>query len=222
MTKRSTLTVCVRKIDPPIVLEVLNRPDLGVIVDILFRAFSTDPFTAIVTGHQPYCTEPNPLVKILCRSSAVPGLLGGEVYVAEISDPKPEIVGDQVQLTLQPLIASFSNELKQWWNDFLPSYIKHTNIALGEGEELASWCLQKIAVNPKYQRKGVTTLLAGAGIKKAAITKTPLWVDCSEETNVEVYQRLGFELMPKRKGDLHGCRRDFTAISNGKPMFSHS
>ncbi|KAJ6554279.1 hypothetical protein B0H19DRAFT_1262660 [Mycena capillaripes] len=228
MSPTSTPTFRVRQIEPPTALEVLKTPELGGIVDTLSRAFSTDAFTAIVTGHRPHRPETNPLAKILCRSSAVAGLLGGEVYVAETMDPMAKMVGcavwfgpgralydsdEQVQLALQPLLASFSKDLKRWWDDFLPEYIKYTNAALGEGLELASWRLQTLAVSPECQRKGVATLLVDAVIKKAAITKTPLCVDCSEETNVEIYQRLGFELMPKGMRDLYTCRGEFTGMN---------
>ncbi|KAJ7718946.1 hypothetical protein B0H16DRAFT_1796405, partial [Mycena metata] len=162
------------------------------------------------------------LAAILCRSTAVSGLLGGEVYVAETTDPVPKIVGcavwfgpgralydseDQVQLALRPLLASFTEELQQWWDDvcFHPKYLACITAALGEGEALHSWRLQTLAVDPQYQRQHIGTSLVNAVIKRAEITKTPLCVDCSEETNVEVYRRLGFELMPKGTGDLNTC-----------------
>lgn len=67
---------------------------------------------------------------------------------------------------------------------FLPKYVKFIAAAVGEAGELHSWRLQTLAVDPDYQRKGVGTLLVNTIAPKAALTKTPLCVDCSEVTNV--------------------------------------
>jgi len=219
----------VRKVVPPAALGpgVPETPELSEMVDIIAQAFSTDAFTAIVTGHRPHSPD-IAHARLLCKSTLCAGLLGGDVYVAETTDAAAKIVGcaiwfppgrtlydsdDQKELALQPLLASLSKDLQQWWDDFLAKYVKFVAAAVGEAEELASWRLQTIAVHPEYQRRRIGTLLVDTIIPRAALTKTPLCVDCSEEINVEVYQHLGFELMPKeKKGDLHAYRAEFTGL----------
>ncbi|KAJ7123612.1 hypothetical protein C8R44DRAFT_670203 [Mycena epipterygia] len=218
----------VRKVEKPDAIHVSETPELEKIVDVLARAFSTDAFTAIVTGNSPDSPEANPLARPLCRSTAIAGLLGGEVYVAETMDTPAKIVGcalwfrpgralydseDQVQFALKPLLALFNEDLQRWWDGFIPQYENCVNSALGEGSELNSWRLQTIAVDPDYQRQRVGTLLVNTVKEQAAATKTPLCVDCSEESNVDVYERLGFELMPKGKGGRDVCRKDFTGLN---------
>ncbi|KAJ7493617.1 hypothetical protein FB451DRAFT_446348, partial [Mycena latifolia] len=214
----------VRKVEPLTGIRVSETPELEKIVDILAGAFSVDEFTAIVTGRRPNSLEINPLVRPLCRSTAISGLLGGEVYVAETADEAARMVGcavwfgpgrmlydseDQVQLALKPLKELFSEDLRRWWDDFIPKYENCVSSAL----EVNLWRLQTIAVDPEYQRQGVATLLVNTIIEKAAATNTPLCVDCSEERNVEVYQRLGFELMPKGKETLQEFREEFTGLT---------
>ncbi|KAJ7873482.1 hypothetical protein B0H14DRAFT_3438257 [Mycena olivaceomarginata] len=228
----STPSLRVRKVQPPALGPGdPETPELSQMVDVLTRAFSNDAFTAIVTGHRPHSLDVSH-ARVLSKYSLTAGLLGGEVYVAEITDVA-KIVGcaiwfppgralydsdDQKRLALQPLLASFSKDLRRWWDDFLPKYVKFIAVAVGEAGELHSWRLQTLAVDPDYQRKGVGTLLVNTIAPTAALTKTPLCVDCSEVTNVEVYQHLGFQLMPKEKGgDLYGCREEFTGM-NGDPF----
>ncbi|KAJ6529039.1 hypothetical protein DFH09DRAFT_156361 [Mycena vulgaris] len=217
----------VRKLEAPDAIHCADVPELQNIVDVLTRAFQTDPFMAIVTGHPPNSSEINPLARPMCTSTPLSGLMGGEVFVAETTDKSPKIVGcaiwfgpgrqlydseDQRNLALQPLLALFSEELQGWWAEFIPKYENCINSALGDGVELNSWRLQTIAVDPAYQHQGAATLLVNTVIEIAARTNTPLCVDCSEEANVEVYKRLGFELMPKGKSNIEECREDFTGL----------
>ncbi|KAJ7857078.1 hypothetical protein B0H14DRAFT_2751762 [Mycena olivaceomarginata] len=219
----------VRKVKPPPALGpgVPETPELTEMVDTITKAFSHDAFTAIVTGHRPH----NPDIthaRLLCKSTLTAGLLGGDVYVAETTNIPAKIVGcaiwfppgralydskDQKELALQPLLDSLSEDVQRWWDEFLAKYVRFIATAVGEAQELESWRLQTIAVHPEYQRQRIGTLLVDTIISRAASTKTPLCVDCSEETNVKVYQRLGFELMPKEKaGDLKTYREEFTGL----------
>ncbi|KAF7343924.1 N-acetyltransferase domain-containing protein [Mycena venus] len=229
MSSTTTSPFRVRKVKPPPALGpgVPETPELTEMVDTLTKAFSNDAFTAIVTGHQPH----NPDIahaRLLCKTTLTAGLLGGDVYIAETTNIPAKIVGcaiwfapgralydsdDQKELALQPLLDSLSEDLQRWWDHFLAKYMKFTAAAVGETQELKSWRLQTIAVLPEYQRQHIGTLLVDTIVSKAALTKTPLCVDCSEEINVKVYQRLGFELMPKEKaGDLKTCREEFTGM----------
>ncbi|KAJ7153026.1 hypothetical protein C8R43DRAFT_1235542 [Mycena crocata] len=199
----------VRKVEPPAAFRVSETPELNEIVEVLTRAFSTDALTAIVTGHRPHSRDVNPLVRRLSTSTAVAGLVGGDVYVAETTDSPTKIVGcavwyrpgrtlydseEQVQLALQPLLASFSENLRRWWDDFLPKYTNCVTLALGEGVDLNSWRLQTLAVDPDYQRQHVGTLLVNAVMKEAVVTKTPLCVDCSEENNLLAHMFAAFRV----------------------------
>ncbi|KAJ7703907.1 hypothetical protein B0H17DRAFT_1193841 [Mycena rosella] len=84
----------VRKVEAHAATSASETPGLETIVDVLARAFSiANDFTAIMTGHRPDSPESSPLVWPLCRSTATVGLLGGEVYVAEMTTGTTRIVG---------------------------------------------------------------------------------------------------------------------------------
>ncbi|KAJ7459399.1 hypothetical protein B0H11DRAFT_2242481 [Mycena galericulata] len=217
----------VRKVEQRTAGQVLETPELAGFVDVLSKAFSTDAFAAIITtGHPPNSPVVNPLVRSTCQSTAISGLLDGEVYVAETPDAAPKIIGcavwfkpghglyemeDQKKLSLEPLLAKLSPEVQHWWDDFLPQYLKSISSALGEGAEVKYWRLQTLGVTPEYQRQGIGKLLVNM------IKKSPICVDCSAETNVDVYERLGFSLMPKeQQGSRAACREEFTGLHGDK------
>ncbi|KAF7376940.1 N-acetyltransferase domain-containing protein [Mycena sanguinolenta] len=184
---------------------------MDAVQNVLGNAFKSDFSTAVVTGHDPTDTDTSH-VGPFWKSTVIAGLLGGEVYVAETVDG--EIVGcavwfgpghtmydteDQQKRSLGPLMASFNEELQHWWHtDFLPRYDSVVASALG-GDDVKhnSWHLQTLGVDPAYQRRGAARLLIETVAEKAKITKSFLCLECSTETNVEVYRRLGFEVMPK-------------------------
>ncbi|KAJ6484016.1 hypothetical protein C8R45DRAFT_999954 [Mycena sanguinolenta] len=187
-------------------------PEMDAIQNVLSNAFTSDLFTAVVTAHDPADTNTSH-VGPFWKSTVIAGLLGGQVYVAETTGDK-KIIGcavwfgpghtmydteDQQKLSLGPLMASFNEELTNWWHaDFLPKYDSVVASALGgEDAKHNAWHLQTLAVDPEYQRRGVAKLLVEAVAEKAKLTQSSLCLECETETNIEVYRRLGFEVMPK-------------------------
>ncbi|KAJ7437268.1 hypothetical protein B0H11DRAFT_2255613 [Mycena galericulata] len=217
----------VRKVEQRTAGQVLETPELAGIVDVLSKAFSTDAFAAIITtGHPPNSPVVNPLVRSTCQSTAISGLLDGEVYVAETPDAAPKIIGCAVWFKpghglYETLSKGGSKEtfpgaivgeaLPGSSTLFLPQYLKSISSALGEGAEAKYWRLQTLGVAPEYQRQGIGKLLVNM------IKKSPICVDCSAETNVDVYERLGFSLMPKeQQGSRDACREEFTGLHGDK------
>ncbi|KAF7336909.1 N-acetyltransferase domain-containing protein [Mycena venus] len=221
----------VRKLDPSTVLDASDPgsiPERDAVYGMLTRAFTGDLFTAVVMGHDPEDPDTS-YIGPLHMTMVVAGLLGGEVYVAETVETS-KIVGcavwfepgralfdspEQQQHALHPLMASFDKELRDWWRDiFLPKYDAFVTSALGEGTKLASWHLQTLGVDPAYHRQGVGKLLVNVIAEKARATQphAALCVECATETNIGVYTKLGFHLMPKDNKGPDTCKATHTGI----------
>ncbi|KAJ7493674.1 hypothetical protein FB451DRAFT_1215096 [Mycena latifolia] len=204
-----------------------SLPEFGEIESVLAKAFTGDVFTAVVTAHDPKGADTSHIGPFW-MSTVVAGLLGGEVYVAETNDEEKKIVGcavwfapghsmydteAQQKHALEPLMASFNEELQHWWHAvFLPRYDSFVDSALGTGTKHNSWHLQTLGVDPQYQRKGAATLLVNTVVEKARISGAQLCVELEEDVNIEVYSRLGFEMMPKGKGGRNECCDTFTGV----------
>ncbi|KAJ7471679.1 hypothetical protein B0H11DRAFT_2039523 [Mycena galericulata] len=218
----------VRKLDPATALrasEPGSLPEMGAIESVLGKAFAGDVFTAVVTGHDPKADDMS-YIGPFWGSTVVAGLLGGEVWVAETGNSEKKIIGcavwfgpghtmydseDQQKHVLGPLMAGFTDELKHWWlATFLPQYEVVLTSALGEGTKHNSWHLQTLAVDPEYQRKGAARSLVNAIVEKASQTGSMLCVEVGNETNLEIYGKLGFVIMPKGK-----ARDDSKAVYTG-------
>ncbi|KAJ7038956.1 hypothetical protein C8F04DRAFT_1255526 [Mycena alexandri] len=216
----------VRKLDPSTAVTASNPGSLPEMDAIRGLYYFLDLFTTVVTGHDPEdpgATHIGPFF----GSTVVAALLGGEVYVAETTDTK-KIIGcavwfgpghtlfdtpEQQQHALGPLMASFNKELQAWWlTTFLPKYDSFLASTLSEGTKHAAWHLQTLAVDPEYQQKGAGRLLVNAIVDKAAPTKTALCVECSTETNIEVYTKMGFHLMPKDNSGPDSCKATYTGV----------
>ncbi|KAJ7092350.1 hypothetical protein B0H15DRAFT_947911 [Mycena belliarum] len=204
----------VRKLDPssaPSPAELNNIPEMPQI-ESRSSYLIQDTFTGVVTGHDPKGAD-NSHVGPFWVTTVVAGLLGGEVYIAETNDAEKRIVGCAVWFppghsmydteaqqvhVLMPLMASFSEELQHWWHAvFLPKYDAFLGSVLGEGTKHNSWHLQTLAVDPQFQRKGAATLLIKEVVNKAQLSGAKLCLEVGTEVNIEIYKRLGFELMPK-------------------------
>ncbi|KAJ6525879.1 hypothetical protein DFH09DRAFT_995975 [Mycena vulgaris] len=219
----------VRKLDLSTALSAADPgslPEIPDIESVLSKAFTGDPFTAVVTAHDPNGTDTS-YIGPFWISTVVAGLLGGEVYVAETNDAERKIVGcavwfspghsmydtePQLQHALGPLMASFDERLQTWWHDvFFPQYDRFVISALGAGVKHDSWHLQTLAVDPQYQRRGAATLLVNTVVEKASLSGQKLCVEVQKAVNIEVYSRLGFKIMPEGKGEKESCDQ-FTGV----------
>ncbi|KAF8176606.1 hypothetical protein K438DRAFT_1607296, partial [Mycena galopus ATCC 62051] len=140
-------------------------------------------------------------------SAVVAGLLGGEIYVAETVDPgkiggcavwfgpgrglydryvqypkssfEPTNLRrpDQRKHSLEPLMASFDKELRDW----------RLNTVGSSPSDLAAWNLQTFGVDPTYHHQGVAKLLVNTIAEKARTSqphaafarRCPTYVDVS-------------------------------------------
>ncbi|KAJ7107806.1 hypothetical protein C8R44DRAFT_680563 [Mycena epipterygia] len=224
--------VVVRKIDPSTALSASDPgsvPEFHDIESVLTKAFTEDHFTAVVTGHDPHAPVTNTShITALWVSTVVAGLLGGEVYVAETDDAAKKIIGcavwfgpghtlydtqEQQQYALGPLMASLDANVQKWWGEvFLPKYDVFVDSALGAGVKHNSWHLQTLGVDPEYRQKGAATLLVNAIVEKASPTGGMMCVEAETELNLEIYSRMGFEIMPKGKGGKDDCCETYSGV----------
>ncbi|KAJ7123577.1 hypothetical protein C8R44DRAFT_670175 [Mycena epipterygia] len=222
----------VRKLEAP---TSGSLPEFDEIESVLSRSFVNDPLAATVTAHD--LKEPDrSYVGPFVMSTVVAGLLDGEIYVAETNDTHKKIVGCAVwfapghtmwateesqKQSLHPLMAPFDDKLKNWWlTQFVPQYDTFVTAALGAGTKHNSWHLQTLGVDPDYQRKGAAGLLINMMVERARPTGTLLCLETDTETNIEVYTKLGFEIMPKGKGGRDDCKEIITGvIGNTSPMW---
>jgi GNAT superfamily N-acetyltransferase len=58
--------------------------------------------------------------------------------------------------------------------------------------DTAHWYLGVLATAPAHQRKGLGPAVAGPGLDAAAATGLPAFLETGVESNVELYERLGF------------------------------
>ncbi|KAJ7808488.1 hypothetical protein B0H13DRAFT_2385837 [Mycena leptocephala] len=198
------------------------------------RSASNHHFTAVVTGHDIHTPmTDNGHVTALWISTVVAGLLGGEVYVAETNDAVKKIIGcavwfgpgntlydtpEQQQHALGPLMATFNANLQKWWGEvFLPKYGAFVNSALvnsalGTGVKHNSWHLQTLGVDPEYQQQGAATLLVNAIVEKARRTGARLCAEVDTDLRLEVFSKIGFEMMPKGNGGKDDCCETYTGV----------
>ncbi|KAJ7123580.1 acyl-CoA N-acyltransferase [Mycena epipterygia] len=218
----------VRKLDASTALLASDPgsvPEMNDIESVLSRAFAGDLPKA---GQNP--TETQTIhSNAFRRSTVIAGLLDGEIYVAETSDADRKIVGcavwfgpghslfdseDQQKYAVGPLMATLDEKLRNWWLTFEPQFNTFLTSALGGGTKNA-WHLQTLAVDPQYQRKGIASLLMNTVIEKARLTGTRLCLETQNEANIPIYERLGFDLMPKAKGGRDESKGTFTAADGG-------
>ncbi|KAF8210027.1 hypothetical protein K438DRAFT_1929769 [Mycena galopus ATCC 62051] len=223
------MTFRIRKIAPPVILpRDLMTPEVHEIVNMLSKAFSADPFILASTGYKINSKELQLAVQLNCGCSTVGGLIGGEVYVAETLGAVPKIVGCAIwrapgrkvddspdeEMAKSPygraLISLYDVASIKWVAEYFKMAGACTDSALGKVVECSSWKLQTIGVASEYRRRGIGRLLVNTIIPKAALTNTPMYVECMSETNLPFYRSVGFKAMPVEGRDE--CRQDLTDV----------
>ncbi|KAJ7642430.1 hypothetical protein DFH06DRAFT_1214735 [Mycena polygramma] len=205
-------------------------PELHGIESVLTKAFAEDHFTAVVTRQANTTAPPTDTTRItaLWMSTVVAGLLAGEVWIAETngSDTDKKIVGcavwfgpghtlydteEQQNYSLGPLMAQFDEDLQKWWGGvFLPKYTTFVNAALGPEENVKhnSWHLQTLGVDPAYRQQGAARLLVDAIAEKGVM----MCAEVDTELHVEIFGKMGFEIMPKGKGGKDDCCETYVGV----------
>ncbi|KAJ7865631.1 hypothetical protein B0H14DRAFT_2734062 [Mycena olivaceomarginata] len=211
----------VRKLDLATAVDTTNPRTLPEIKEV-----EEDLFTAVVLGHDDDSDTSG--IGPFHTSMVIAGLLGGEVYVAETTDtgkiagcavwfgPGRALYDSEAQRehALKPFMESLSPELQAWWKDvLLPKYDAF----------LAAWHLQTLGIDPAYQGQGVGKLLVKTIVEKsrAAGARPALCVECATETNVKIYTKIGFKLMPKDNTGPDSCKTVHTGIKgNSTPHWA--
>ncbi|KAF8210033.1 hypothetical protein K438DRAFT_1753639 [Mycena galopus ATCC 62051] len=189
-------------------------------------AQSTDPYMAALTGYEMNTREFKLAIRLSCGSTTVGCLLGGEVYVAETTDAVPKIVGcamwyppgyeenDRPNEILakvpykHSVLSIYDHDVIAWLREYAKEYQDYFDSTLGKDWKRKSWSLKRIGVAPEYRRQGVGRLLVKTVLAKAALTGTPIVVECTSETTFQFYHNVGFKPMPIKGRDE--CRKEFT------------
>ncbi|KAJ7865636.1 hypothetical protein B0H14DRAFT_3598738 [Mycena olivaceomarginata] len=170
---------------------------------------SSDHFTAVVLGHDDDSDTSG--TRPFHTSMVVAGLLG--VWFGP-----GRAMYDRFVCLCPPGRAA------GWWKDILlPKYDAFVTAALGEGTKLAAWHLQTLGVDPAYQGQGVGKLLVNTIVEKSRATGAHpvLCVECATETNIEIYTKIGFKLMPKDNTGPDSCKTVYTGIKgNSTPNWA--
>jgi len=104
-----------------------------------------------------------------------------------------------------------SAEVQQWWNErFLVDQPKSSQQLIGKNLLKKAWQLELLAIDPKYQGKGIGSALVRDGQRRIFAEKKPIYLDTQKESNIPFYQRLGFI--------LHG-HQEFTSIDGRFSLF---
>ncbi|KAJ7652389.1 hypothetical protein DFH06DRAFT_1206014 [Mycena polygramma] len=211
-------------------------PEFHGIESVLTKAFAEDHFTAVVTG-QAFNAALTDTTRItaLWMSTVVAGLLAGEVWIAETNESdtdKTQIVGcavwfgpghtlydteEQQKYSLGPLMAHFDEQLQKWWGGvFLPKYTNFVNVALGPEENVKhnSWHLQTLGVDPAFRQQGAARLLVDSIAEKGVM----MCAEVDTELHVEIFVRMGFDIMPKGKGGKDECCETYVGV-DGESSF---
>ncbi|KJA15164.1 hypothetical protein HYPSUDRAFT_48612 [Hypholoma sublateritium FD-334 SS-4] len=88
--------------------------------------------------------------------------------------------------------------LFKWWTEtFIPSLggfaNRHMDAAPGENVKTSNWTLYSLSVHPDYQGQGISRLLVKAGEDQAKAQNLRTIFEASEDKNVAIYKRLGYE-----------------------------
>ncbi|KAJ7343789.1 hypothetical protein DFH08DRAFT_871273 [Mycena albidolilacea] len=111
----------------------------------------------------------------------------------------------QRALGFDAVSAKYTDEMKQWWGEFIQQSRKLKEDTVGSDRILQSWYADNIATDPARQGRGVGTALVKALCEKAKEDGVPLFLNAMTESNVAWYKKLGFEA----KGT-----REFTALGS--------
>ncbi|KAJ7458134.1 hypothetical protein FB451DRAFT_1564003 [Mycena latifolia] len=222
----------IRKLETPAAVggaqaSAVQARAVGNLSQIFFQF--TDRYGAHMSGLKPNTPEYIPLLRLKCISRVAVGLMGGEVYVAEITDAAPKIAGCAVWygpgarlailLVAGPyrrlLFPSYDDDLMKWLPNVRSPRVHDITQELTAQNLQCTSNLETIRVDPEYHRQGVGRLLVDAVLKKAVLTNTPLVVECTSEITLQFYQSVGFKGMPVPKGGEER-RQEFTSFNGEK------
>ncbi|KJA14851.1 hypothetical protein HYPSUDRAFT_414225 [Hypholoma sublateritium FD-334 SS-4] len=182
----------------------ITDAELSALVDILVAAFKGDRFGNLLFGND------LSLAPAQLRANIRGALINGAVHALAVGPEPADLRG--VALWFPPGASVFSTPevraasgwtafmeslpeaLRTWWRTYLaPTIGALSTDALGEGFAHSAWHLHLFGVLPAFHGQGYARLLVEHVDRLAAETRSPLLVETTNETNVKIYTKLGFE-----------------------------
>ncbi|KAJ6541353.1 hypothetical protein B0H19DRAFT_1173005 [Mycena capillaripes] len=183
------------------------------LVDILMNAFAKDLVVQSMSGGNAE------LAREATQAIYRAGLLEGCVLLA-VDSVSTDVLGvalgfgpgnglymteAQRALGFDAVTAKYTEEMKEWWAEFIQESRKLKEDTVGSDSILQAWYADNIATDPAQQGRGVGTALVKALCEKAKDDGVPLFLNAMTASNVAWYKKLGFEA----KGT-----RDFRALGS--------
>jgi ribosomal protein S18 acetylase RimI-like enzyme len=81
---------------------------------------------------------------------------------------------------------------RRWFNDFMPLLHDTKHHVLGDRDS-DSWYLVYLGTKPDARRKGLARALIEDVTSKADLDGLPVYLESSKESNVQIYEKFGFE-----------------------------
>ncbi|TDL26890.1 hypothetical protein BD410DRAFT_835997 [Rickenella mellea] len=191
---------------------------LDKMANIAAQAFVDYPSTL------PQCGGDLSMVPEKWRSFVRAGVVGGEMYVASLSDrieescgfsvwyaPGQQFLGTEEQKTttgFDVYIKKFDEEFLQYWNTVVGPLTKGlVEKTVGSEADAKMYHLQFLAVSPDSQRRGVAKALMGHMLQKTDAMGVDTALETATESDVSIYERMGYVLkgqvtLPLRFGDF--------------------
>ena len=177
----------------------LNKTDLAWAADFLTNVFLIGP--PITKLFSPPNLEPQ--LRYFMRCNCALALNSGECYATEIRDG--------LALWLTPGHTSM-NMIDMWRAGMFWAPLKYglvgTSKVIGFAHHIGSmhkrcapmphYYLFLIGVEPMQQRQGVSTALLGDMLARIDAEGMPVYLETQSTANVEIYQKLGFEVVEMR------------------------
>lgn len=178
----------------------VKRRDIKKAVEVLTKAFNTDPLTQFLFPNDEVRQKQSPHYFNFIISY---GLKFGEVYA-----PSPEIEGlaiwylsDKYEMNMMKQLRAGGMRLffklkKETISRMLPLGRFSGNMHRKYGH-FRHWYLSPIGVDPDYQGKGLGSLLIRSMLSRIDDEKLPCLLETQNPTNVEIYKRFGFDVVAK-------------------------
>lgn len=176
----------------------VKRKDIKKAVEVLTKAFNTDPLTQFIFPNDETRKNQSPHYFNFIISY---GLKFGEVYA-----PSPEIEGlaiwylsDKYEMNMMKQLRAGGMRLflklrRETISRMLPLGRFSGNMHRKYGH-FRHWYLSPIGVAPDHQGKGLGSLLIRSMLSRIDDEKLPCLLETQNPTNVEIYKRFGFEVV---------------------------
>lgn len=178
----------------------LKEKDIDKAVEVFTRAFNNDPLTDYMFQNDKKRIES---LRHYFRFRITYGILFGEVYA-----PSQKIEGvaiwfksEKYKMTIPKLLRAGAIKLflkikKETRKRMIPIGDFTTNLH-SKYDKSQHWYLDNIGIDPEFQGKGYGSVLIRSMLKRIDSEQLPCLLETQTPTNVQIYQRYGFEIIMK-------------------------